>query len=238
MIKSPEPIKCIALETPYVSYLRKTLETYKCNTDSLLANEMKHFLKIIVFIIIPIVCLVQTFVYSFYSSIIIRQKSIKFHILIQSFVYSSAYSILPLLPLSLFLFFHLIKLYGSLSLIKTFKKFKTIKENYQKLLESNNDDDEDKNENRLLINSNSTDNFDAYLENIVNSSSLETNPTESINSYIDVKSPKNSIKSQLKEIFYLIKAIFYGKTNNFNDENIQFIYNTNFFIGLGTLTVS
>lgn len=205
------------------------------NSDLLISNEFKKLHKAVMFYVIPIVMTLQAFIIIFYYTIV-NDESENRKLIFNSILFDNMIgSMLPLLPISFTLFANFVKFYGSVIIIKNAKKFKKLKPGdllHQSLSDSESTlTDKDASEcNDLLYGSNQS--INESDKNGTNASKLSTNTSKLAHSKL------GALVNEMKETLMLFKAMaFETRDENNDEENAAFIYSTDFFIGLGTMTV-
>jgi hypothetical protein len=224
---------------------RSTLYNFESKSDLIIENETKSLHKIFMFIIIPIVSIIQLLITIFHHFIFKNNEKTFLNTLLTNILFS----ILPLLPISFTIFWNFIKFYGVVSIFKIFKSFNQIQLYKQKqLLQSSfltydatallmqHLDDANPFENNNSIDSD-LKSF-SFKDNKLNTDSLKLDYHHSIETIMHSNKMKFNFKEFLIDVILISKAILFDKSTNYFNQNISFIYCTNFFFGLGSLTVS
>lgn len=178
----------------------------------------------------------QAFIIIFYYTIV-NDESESRKMIFNSILFDNMIgSMLPLLPISFTLFANFVKFYGSVIIIKHVKAFKKLKPgdlHHYSLCDSESTlTDRDTNEFKDLLydpneNADEMDRSSTKLSNISVYTSSKAR-----------QSKLGELVKEMRESLMLFKAMaFETRYNNYDDENASFIYSTDFFIGLGTMTV-
>jgi hypothetical protein len=220
---------------------------------------MKSVHYIFICIIIPIVLVLQLLITIIHHFVF----DVKNHkIFVNSLLTNILFSIQPLLPISYTIFYNFIKFHGILSIYKIFKKFNKIQTFKQKqssfltdndatnLLIQQQNIDEANNDNRdgeFLETTKTSSYSEAELKsyyftatkNHIAADSLKLDYNQSsIETLMQTSKNKFSIKEYYSDIILIIKQIALDDHNSLFNQNVSFIFSTNFLFGLGSLTVS
>ena len=224
---------------------RTTLYNYKSNSDLIIENESKSSHKLFVCVIIPIISIIQIVV-TIVHHFIFNKENESNRLLANNLLTNLIFSILPLLPISYTVFYNFVKFYGIVAIHKIFKNFNQIqieKQKHQNLLNSSfltydaqallmqHIDDAN--------NSDGSDNeLKSYSFSAKKTDSLKLDYHHSIETIMHATKHKFNLRESIRDIVSIFQAILFEKHNNHFNQNVSFIYSTNFFFGLGSLTVS
>ena len=216
---------------------------------------MKSVHYIFICIIIPIVLLIQLLITIIHHLVF----DIKNHkIFVNSLLTNILFTIQPLLPISYYFFFNFIKFHAIFTIFKIFKQFNSIKLFKQKqssiltandavnlLMQQNIDNDGNNRDGEFLDTTRSSTCTEAELKSynfsgtknqiLADSLKLDYNQS-SIETLMQTSINKVSIKEYFGDIFLIIKQIMFDDHNSCFNQNVSFIFSTNFFFGLGSLT--
>jgi hypothetical protein len=223
---------------------------------------MKSVHYIFICIIIPVVLVLQLLITIIHHFVF----DVKNHkIFVNSLLTNILFSIQPLLPISYTIFYNFIKFHGILSIYKIFKKFNKIQIFKQKqssfitdneatnlLIQQQNIDEANNNNNNnrdgeFLETTKTSSYSEAELKsyyftatkNHIAADSLKLDYNQSsIETLMQTSKNRFSIKEYYSDIILIIKQIALDDHNSLFNQNVSFIFSTNFLFGLGSLTVS
>ena len=220
---------------------RSTLYNFKPDSDLVFINVVKTIHKYFICIIIPLLLFIQLLITSIHYFLFTSKDDKKPKIFINSLLKNILFSLIPLLPISYTIFYNLIKFHGIFTIYEIFKKFNQFnkpslsanEEATSLLMQDTNESDEEKSQNK-------------FSETEFNISADTRNATEplirdyrhSIETLMHTTKFKQTFQDYFLDIFSLLKSILFDCYNDHFNQNVSFIFSTNFIFGLGSLTVS